>query len=97
MATRNSNAKADFRKAGPATGHLVGYDWGASLAWQIADQHPERSGWLTVLSRPHPLAFARALEMPDGEQRRRSRHYTTFQEADCLLVVWHRQSATARP
>src|ERR1700709_1192260 len=22
--------------------HLVGHDWGASLAWQIADQNPER-------------------------------------------------------
>jgi pimeloyl-ACP methyl ester carboxylesterase len=28
--------------------HLVGHDWGACLAWQIAGQHPER---------PHPLAF----------------------------------------
>jgi pimeloyl-ACP methyl ester carboxylesterase len=51
--------------------HLVGPDWGASLAWQIADQHPDRLASLTILSRPHPLAFARALEMTDGEQRRR--------------------------
>ena len=49
--------------------HLVGHDWGASLAWQIADQHPERLVSLTILSRPHPLAFARALELPDGEHR----------------------------
>jgi pimeloyl-ACP methyl ester carboxylesterase len=62
--------------------HLVGHDWGASLAWQIADQHPERLASLTILSRPHPLAFARALEMSDGEERRRSGHYTAFLEAD---------------
>jgi pimeloyl-ACP methyl ester carboxylesterase len=62
--------------------HLVGHDWGASLAWQIADQHPERLASLTILSRPHPLAFARALEMSDGEQRRRSGHHTAFLEAD---------------
>jgi pimeloyl-ACP methyl ester carboxylesterase len=62
--------------------HLVGHDWGASLAWQIADQHPERLASLTILSRPHPLAFARALELPDGEQRRRSGHHTTFLQAD---------------
>ena len=62
--------------------HLVGHDWGASLAWQIADQHPERLASLTILSRPHPLAFARALEMPDGEQRRRSGHHRTFLEPD---------------
>jgi pimeloyl-ACP methyl ester carboxylesterase len=62
--------------------HLVGHDWGGSLAWQIADQHPERLASLTILSRPHPLAFARALEMPDGEQRRRSGHHRTFLEPD---------------
>jgi pimeloyl-ACP methyl ester carboxylesterase len=62
--------------------HLVGHDWGASLAWQIADQHPERLASLTILSRPHPLAFARALEMPDGEQRRRSGRHRTFLEPD---------------
>ena len=62
--------------------HLVGHDWGASLAWQIADQYLERLASLTILSRPHPLAFARALELPDGEQRQRSRHHTTFLEAD---------------
>ena len=61
--------------------HLVGHDWGASLAWQIADQHSERLASLTILSRPHPLAIARALELPDGEQRRRSGHHTTFLDA----------------
>ena len=62
--------------------HLVGHDWGASLAWQIADQQPDRLASLTILSRPHPLAFARALEMPDGEQRRRSGHHQKFLEPD---------------
>ena len=37
--------------------HLVGHDWGASLAWQIADQYPERLVSLTILSRPHPLSI----------------------------------------
>jgi pimeloyl-ACP methyl ester carboxylesterase len=58
--------------------HLVGHDWGASLAWQIADTYPERLASLTSLSRPHPLAFARALALPDGEQARRSQHHTRF-------------------
>jgi pimeloyl-ACP methyl ester carboxylesterase len=57
---------------------LVGHDWGASLAWQIADAYPERLASLTSLSRPHPLAFAQALALPDGEQARRSQHHTRF-------------------
>lgn len=58
--------------------HLAGHDWGGSLAWQIADQSPERLASLTMLSRPHPQAFNNALKLPDGDQARRSRHHTTF-------------------
>jgi pimeloyl-ACP methyl ester carboxylesterase len=58
--------------------HLVGHDWGGSLAWAIAYGQPQRVGSLTVLSRPHPSSFLRALALPDGEQAHRSRHHTEF-------------------
>jgi len=58
--------------------HLAGHDWGGSLSWEIADRYPERLASLTMLSRPHPRAFLRALAMPDGEQKRRSGHHTRF-------------------
>jgi pimeloyl-ACP methyl ester carboxylesterase len=58
--------------------HLVGHDWGGSLSWLIADRYPERLASLTMLSRPHPASFARALKMPDGEQAHRSRHHQEF-------------------
>ena len=80
--------------------HLVGHDWGGSLAWHIADQNPERLASLTMLSRPHPLAFNRALAMPDGEQKRRSGHHTRFLDpkagADILAddVSWLRTRLT---
>jgi pimeloyl-ACP methyl ester carboxylesterase len=54
--------------------HLVGHDWGGSLSWIIADRHPERLASLTMLSRPHPAAFARAMR-EDPEQPHRSRHH----------------------
>lgn len=60
--------------------HLAGHDWGGSLAWHIADAHPERVASLTMLSRPHPQAFNRALALPDGEQRRRSAHHRRFMD-----------------
>lgn len=62
--------------------HLIGHDWGASIAWGLADRYPDRIASLTVLSRPHPNAFNRALHMPDGEQARRSRHHKSFLEPD---------------
>jgi pimeloyl-ACP methyl ester carboxylesterase len=58
--------------------HLAGHDWGGSLAWHIADQYPERLASLTMLSRPHPQAFNRALALQDGEQKRRSAHHSRF-------------------
>jgi pimeloyl-ACP methyl ester carboxylesterase len=42
-----------------------------------------------VLSRPHPNAFNRALQMPDGDQAQRSRHHKAFLEpgaADLVLA-----------
>src|SRR6267142_2785595 len=62
--------------------HLVGHDWGGSIAWSLADRFPQRLASLTVLSRPHPNAFNRALQLPDGEQAQRSRHHKAFLERD---------------
>ena len=62
--------------------HLVGHDWGGSIAWGIADRYPDRLASLTVLSRPHPKAFNRALQISDGDQALRSRHHREFLELD---------------
>jgi pimeloyl-ACP methyl ester carboxylesterase len=67
--------------------HLVGHDWGGSIAWALADRFPQRLKSLTVLSRPHPNAFHRALQLPDGDQAHRSRHHTAFLESDAAGVV----------
>ncbi|HOF63459.1 MAG TPA: alpha/beta fold hydrolase [Dermatophilaceae bacterium] len=63
--------------AGLARAHIVGHDWGGAVAWQFAIRHPERVASLTVLSTPHPDAFARALRTPD--QARRSWYMLAFQ------------------
>jgi pimeloyl-ACP methyl ester carboxylesterase len=67
--------------------HLVGHDWGGSIAWSLADRFSLRLASLTVLSRPHPNAFNRALQMPDGDQAHRSRHHKAFLEPDAADVV----------
>jgi pimeloyl-ACP methyl ester carboxylesterase len=67
--------------------HLVGHDWGGSIAWSLADRYPQRLKSLTVLSRPHPNAFNRALQMADGDQAHRSRHHKAFLEPDAADVV----------
>ncbi len=41
--------------------HLVGYDWGAAVAWTLAAQSPERLASLTTMSIPHPAAMFKAM------------------------------------
>jgi pimeloyl-ACP methyl ester carboxylesterase len=80
-------AIAGALRYGNARFHLVGHDWRGSISWSLADRYPQRIASLTVLSRPHPNAFNRALQMPDGEQARRSKHYKAFLEPDAADVV----------
>lgn len=69
--------------------HLVGHDWGASVAWSVAAQHPERLHTLTALSIPHLAAFGRALA-DDPDQQRRSAYIGVFRRpgaAEELLLA----------
>jgi pimeloyl-ACP methyl ester carboxylesterase len=62
--------------------HLVGHDWGGQVSWGVADAHPGRLASLTILSRPHPKSFRRALLKEDGDQKHRSRHHRAFLEPE---------------
>ena len=68
---------------GHARFHLVGHDWGGQIAWLIAAGHAARLSSLTILSRPHPAAFARAMK-EDAAQAERSRHHRAFRAADAI-------------
>ena len=51
--------------------HLVGHDWGGSVAWALAGEHPEAVASLTAVSTPHSGgaskgAPATAAANPDG-------------------------------
>lgn len=78
-----SDALALMEACGAKRFHLVGHDWGGQLAWLIAARNPSRVATLTMLSRPHPAAFARAMA-EDPEQANRSRHHKAFREAEAV-------------
>lgn len=63
--------------AGLARAHLVGHDWGGAQAWALAAWHPDRVASLTVLSTPHPAAFASS--MTRSSQPLRSSYLGFFQ------------------
>ena len=70
-------ALADAAEPSDSRVHLVGHDWGGAVAWNVALHHPHRVASLTVLSTPHPSAFARAARRP--RQMRRSWYIGAFQ------------------
>ncbi|MGH1491463.1 MAG: alpha/beta fold hydrolase [Acidimicrobiales bacterium] len=61
--------------------HLVGHDWGGQLGWVIAGLYPERLHSLSVISRPHPVAFIKAMTS-DPDQAERSKHHRSFQRPE---------------
>jgi len=58
--------------------NLVGHDWGAVVAWTLANQYPEHLHRLGILNVPHPTVMRRFLKR-DLEQIRRSWYVLFFQ------------------
>ena len=57
--------------------HVVGHDWGAAIAWQLAARHPERVTTVSIVCVPHPRAFIDALRT-DDDQRQKSLYMRDF-------------------
>ena len=57
---------------------VVGHDWGAMVAWCLAQDHPERVDRLGILNTPHPGAFRETLR-ESWSQRFRSVYAGLFQ------------------
>ncbi|MBS9372883.1 alpha/beta fold hydrolase [Rhodococcus sp. B50] len=69
--------------------HLVGHDWGASVAWYLAAHHPERLTALTAISVPHLAAYGWAVR-EDDDQRERASYIRVYREegrAEDLLLA----------
>ena len=69
---------------------LVGHDWGAAVAWQVAGRHPTRLNALTILSVPHPFAFGKALAGGNSDQADRSSYIQMFRQvgvAEALFLA----------
>ena len=70
------DAWALLDRLGVERAHVVGHDWGGMVAWAMAAEQPERLRSLTVLSTPHPAAFAASLR---GVQALRSWYMAVIQ------------------
>lgn len=59
--------------------HVLGHDWGASVAWWLAAYHPGRVASLTAVSIPHLAAFSTAIGS-DPDQQARSAYFGLFRQ-----------------
>ncbi len=73
-----NDALAVLDASGIDTADVVGHDWGAVVAWNLAARHPDRVRTLTAVSVPHPKAMDAALANEHGEQRERSAYIRLF-------------------
>jgi len=59
---------------------VVGHDWGAWVACQLAARYPERLRTLTAVSVPHPVALSEAIFSGRGDQAARSAYIAFFRQ-----------------
>jgi len=57
---------------------VIGHDWGAAVAWHVAQHHPERLEKLSILNVPHPEVMLRTLQK-SFEQILKSWYIFSFQ------------------
>ena len=72
------DVEAVIRAEGRQDAIVIGHDWGAAIAWQVAMTRPKLVTRLVAMSVPHPVGFARELATDPGQQRN-SQYARNFQ------------------
>jgi len=72
-----ADIRALIGKLGAESAHFVGHDWGGSIAWTVAMNHPEVVDRLAILNAAHPRKLNEGLRHPS--QLRRSWYFFYFQ------------------
>jgi pimeloyl-ACP methyl ester carboxylesterase len=75
--------------------HVVGHDWGAQIAWLLADRHPDRVRTLTAVSVPHPRALLLATRVRPS-QKARLAYFEVFRSPRAERLLLGRDAAVLR-
>ncbi|MCE1191487.1 MAG: alpha/beta hydrolase [Acidovorax sp.] len=66
---------------------LVAHDWGGAVAWNLANQQPQRMKRLAIINSPHPGAFVRELSQSAAQQAASQyMHFLCRPDAEALLA-----------
>lgn len=73
-----ADVAAVIKAEGRKSAIVIGHDWGAGIAWQVAIARPELVDRLVILSVPHPVGLARELAT-NKDQQANSQYARNFQ------------------
>ena len=75
-------------ESGPAPlAALVAHDWGGAVAWNVANQLPQRLQRLLIANAPHPGTFLRELQHnPQQQSASQYMHFLCRPDAEALLA-----------
>jgi pimeloyl-ACP methyl ester carboxylesterase len=76
-----------IRELGADSAHIVGHDWGGTIAWTLAMNHPEVVDRLAILNAAHPRRLSEGLHHPS--QLRKSWYFFFFATPGLAEEVVH--------
>ena len=79
--TLSADIRGLIEQLGYTKAHIIGHDWGGTLAWHMAQTVPAYLDHLVVLNAPHPQRYFQALAS-NFDQIRRSWYLLAFQVPD---------------
>jgi pimeloyl-ACP methyl ester carboxylesterase len=71
---------AVIKAEGAKSAIVIGHDWGAAIAWQVALNRPDLVNRLVIMAVPHPAGMARELAS-NKDQQANSQYARNFQKA----------------
>ncbi|MFW2077955.1 alpha/beta fold hydrolase [Acinetobacter sp. ULE_I010] len=74
--------------------YLMGHDWGAVVAWEVAQRYPAKIQHLITISVPHKAAFMRS--MFSSNQLFKSYYFGLFQLPKVPELLFHKLSKVGR-
>ncbi len=81
-------ALIDLETGGAPVAALVAHDWGGAVAWNLANQQPQRLARLAILNSPHPGTFLRALKSSPRQQEASAyMNFLVRPDAEALLAA----------
>ncbi len=70
IGTLSGDINALIDSAGRESAHVVGHDWGAAVAWDLALRYPGSVDRLGIINVPHPTVFEATLKSSPRQMRK---------------------------